>query len=69
MLLPLTPAPPTLLPNAEVQERDTWKRKPQDAERGNAERLTPRKAPDGTRYAQFIPVVTPALHNCEEQSH
>jgi hypothetical protein len=39
------------------------------AERANAERLTPREAPNGTRYSQLIPVVTPALHNCGEQSH
>ena len=62
--------PPHLLPNAEVQEREHVEA--QTAETRNVEtrkRLTPRDAPDGTQYAQLIPVVTPALQNCEEQSH
>jgi hypothetical protein len=64
------PRPPTLLPNAEVQEREYVEA--QTAETRNVEtrkRLTPRDAPDGTQYAQLIPVMTPALQNCEEQSH
>ncbi len=62
--------PPFLLPNAEVQQRESVEA--QTAETRNVEmrkRLTPRDAPDGTQYAQLIPVMTPALLNCEEQSH
>jgi hypothetical protein len=66
MLLPHYPPPP-LLPNAEVQQRENVET--QTAETRNVEarkRLTPRNAPDGTQNAQLIPVVTPALLDCEE---